>query len=742
MPRPFKPLPNVSEAKIVVNQMDPLLARGGIARKLAPDMEFKDLSSKIKATNRYLVLIQNRLERYLRANKPVHFWVYALLLMKRSTALRLVALRKLQPNWHREMKLGLVKGIMTRLNKDINELTTDLFIARDYVPKIKPDGSKSWRPVGVPSYPHRMYTYLLQSFIVMFVKGWLSPSQHGFIPERGVNTATSELTDLLENPKYKYAYEFDLKGAFPSIIIPEVVKVLKKIGFPPALVDLLERISVISIERVDLVSENKKGSLPEPKFDRQVKVLETVPSKFVAGDDLWSVDSVTRTDQLPEKYVSRDRIKLHMKYASESEEMEMLGLLDDDFAFVSRHAGKSSALLKSTTPPDASSFPVGSDLLSNTPLKTEVLMAHNKVLSNAPLEGPKLEIQGFPQGLGISPILFDIAFDYALIRNHFRSIDPEAVVVAYADDFVVFSPNRMDKEDIQSSKAMEDMGLVFNWDKSRMIKSDGLWLVDSIKFLGITFNFTSPESSTILVQGTPKSGVILDYDKGLTVDKFIERDNSLRRYASALNLDESPQELLDQWGMGLYPGASVPLDVIQGKSNISTEQAAALAGNFDPQGQSNREVAHWAKKIIETTKEAKSSIAPTSAPHGARHRLGVSKPLAGLRSRLKGLLINRLHGGSWEAKLEQPVDRSLSPKASVEGTSWIERIQNVCVKTPSLQNISHAAKLRVAARLDALSSRNRSLSIYNSTSYATKDLMGWMKRPSSLKLTRKGIRYD
>lgn len=369
-------------------------------------------------------------------------------------------------------------------------------------------------------------------------------------------------------------------------------------------------------------------------------------------------------------------------------------------------------------------------------------MAHNKVLSNAPLEGPKLEIQGFPQGLGISPILFDIAFDYALIRNHFKAIDPDAVVVAYADDFVVFSPNRMDKEDIQSSKAMTNMGLVFNWEKSRMIKSQGLWLVDSIKFLGITYHFTSPESSAILVQGTPRSGAILDYDKGLTVAKFIERDNSLRRFASALNLDESPQELLDQWGLGLYPGAAVPLDIIQGKSNLTTEQAAHLSGSFNPTGQSNKEVAHWAKKVIETTKEPKSDTAPTSAPAFARHKAGASKPLAGLRSRLKGLLINRLHGGSWEAKLDQPVDRSLSPKTSVEGTSWIERIQNLCVKTPSLSHISHSSKLRVAARLDALSSRNRSLSIYNSTSYATKDLMGWMKRPSSLKLTRKGIRYD
>jgi hypothetical protein len=119
MPRPFKPLPNVSEAKLATSVLDPLLERGGIARKLSPEMDFQQLSHKIKATNRYLWIIQNKLERFLRQNRIGHFWVYALLLMKRSNALRLVALRKLNPNWHREMKLGLVKGIMIRLRSAI-----------------------------------------------------------------------------------------------------------------------------------------------------------------------------------------------------------------------------------------------------------------------------------------------------------------------------------------------------------------------------------------------------------------------------------------------------------------------------------------------------------------------------------------------------------------------------------------------------------------------------------------------
>lgn len=152
MPRPFKALPNVSAVKISTNRLDPLLAAGGICRKLNPEMDFVQLSSKIKATNRYISIIQHRLERYLRANKHREFWVFALMLLKRSKSLRMVALRKLRPNWHRDFGLGLVKGLLRRLDSAIKNLKTELFIVRDYADKVKPDGSKTYRPIGAPAY--------------------------------------------------------------------------------------------------------------------------------------------------------------------------------------------------------------------------------------------------------------------------------------------------------------------------------------------------------------------------------------------------------------------------------------------------------------------------------------------------------------------------------------------------------------------------------------------------------------
>lgn len=593
------------------------------------------------------------------------------------------------------------------------------------MPKEKPDGTKSWRPIGAPAYPDRMLLYLLQSFVVMFAAGYISDRQHAYLPGRGVVSATDELSRLLEDPQYRYVREFDLKGAFPSVNIYPAIALLKEIGFPPAFADYILNMSITTVERVDLAPPKKKGKLPEPKFDRQVKVMETVPAKFVAGDDLWTVDSVTRTDQLPEKYVSRERIQLHMKYASESEEMEMLGLLDDDFAFVSRHAGTPKV-----SPPELSSLPVGS----------VGLKAHSKVLSIAPLEGPKTEIQGFPQGSGLSPILFDIVFERGIIR-HFKSLDPSCVVLAYADDFIVFSKKPL-PESFKSSKVMLDLGLTFNWEKSHEVKAHGVWLREMLKFLGITYHFPDPTSSRILVQGTPKSGAILDYDKELTIEKFIVRDGCLREFSRLFNLALTPQELLDQWGQGKKPGSLVPLDVIRGDKILDTEKAqdllttvTALTGGMTLEEFCNQD------KMEEVGTE---DTDVSSGPKGARHRKGVkslSRPLAGLQSRVKGLLVNRLHGGSWEAEVK-PADRSLKPDRKTNGGSWIERIRHVAVKTPTLRGISEAAMHRVAARLEAFSARNRSISIYNSTSYATVDMMKILRNPRSIRLVKGGLRYS
>lgn len=720
MPRPFKPLPNVSEAKLVTSSMDPLLARGGIAKRLAPDMDFSPYSSRIKAVNRYIWIIQNKLERFLRANRRAHFWVYALLLMKQSNALRMVALRKLNPNWHREYKLGLVKGILTRLREGITNLKTELFIVRDYVPKVKPDGSKSWRPVGAPSLPDRMLLYLWQSFFAMYIAGWISPSQHAYLPGRGVNTATAELEERLSNSKFGYVWEFDLKGAFPSVVIPEAVRCLTEIGFPPMISAYIEKMSTSTIERVDLANQDKvkeaKKDVPEFKFGRQVQVASEFqfqsPAQIKA---LQTTKLQAMANELMKQFM--------MNQGQPGPGVVITDFPEDhpDYNPLSQFDFKKvfSNPVPVTPRPDPIGISEFSDTLSSSThseLQTESLSTFAKTESDRGFID--LENKGFPQGSGLSPILFNIAFDYAALRNHFMKLHPSVRVLSYADDFIVFSEVDL-PELMNESNSMNKMGLIFSKEKSRPVRKDGVWLVSKLKYLGLTIGFPSPTSTTFTLQGTPRSGAILDYDKGLVIDQFVRRDESLRIFARKFNLDESPQELLDQWGRAERPGSLVPLDVIKGTRELTLEYLNETQDILDP------------------ARATKDKPGVTSAPKSARH--SSNRPLIGLQTRLKGLITNRLHGGSWEAEIS-PANRSLRPEAKTDGGSWIERIRNICIKTPTLSHISKSSMSRVAAMLESYSARNRSMSIYNSTSYATKDLLR-ITRGDDIKLTKRGIRY-
>jgi hypothetical protein len=564
MPRPFKPLPNVSELRVRPNMLDPLLAREGISRKLSPEMEFEEYSWRIKAANRYLDIMQSRLEKHLRSNELPQFWVLALLLMSKSVVIRSVALRKLNRNWHREFKFGLVKLLLKRLGTTIASVRTQLHIVRQYEDKIKPDGTLTYRPVGNPAYVDRMYTYMLQCFLVMFLGSYIDRGQHAYRPGKGVNTALKEVSECLKDSKYKYIWEFDLKGAFPSVNIIEVCKSLSKVGCPQPVVDVLEAMCITTVERVDLLPDDQVGLLPEPKFERQSDLLASLPSKFNTRDDLWSVESVGNTSELPKKYLERARFTAHLKY--ESEYSEAMELFDEDFAFVGRHAGAS--VPRDTHPAT----------LSSTPLGSEILLKHGKVMAaiGPKLPGPRLEIQGFPQGLGFSPVLFNFAFEVAARQSHFIKLHPSVKVVSYADDFLVFShvplPNIYKVSDVMSS-----FGLVINKEKSRAMKENGIWCVDKFKFLGTTF--VTVGDTVLEVVGTSRKNPSLVFDKMTLIEDFKKRDQVLRKVAKfLLPKDEyvSPQEMLNMWGLGAYPWRYLPLPVVQGDRDILDQELNAL----------------------------------------------------------------------------------------------------------------------------------------------------------------------
>lgn len=129
---------------------------------------------------------------------------------------------------------------------------------------------------------------------------------------------------------------------------------------------------------------------------------------------------------------------------------------------------------------------------------------------------------------------------------------------------------------------------------------------------------------------------------------------------------------------------------------------------------------------------------PTPAMSGSSASIVVEKfkrgePLNVFGSRIAGLLVNRMFSGSWI--IDQPsADRSLSSPVKTGGRSWVEFMQTLRFSRPWLKRYDPKVINSLALKLERRRLDVEKMSIYNSTSMATKDLLQLQKRPKFIKL--------
>lgn len=352
-----------------------------------------------------------RLEKLLRQQDGHGFWILALMLMDKSVVLRLVCLRKLDKNWFKRWSLSKVSSFLGYLNTMIQNLDVTSFIVRHYVPK----GEKGHRPIGSPSFPDRMFLYLWQCFFVMFFTAYISPHQHAYMPGKGTLTALSDIAEQISNPKWTNIWEFDLQGAFPSVRVSETCDELARRGVPHHIASLIKYMGLSTIERVDLSVMGRL--LEEPKFDVQ-SVLMNLDFKPQRGGGSAS--------RLMTGFIS--------KVTSNPEGIkERMARLFSDPTLALAHIGDKEALetMVRLSPKDV-------------PFTLDLVEAPVKLIKDLIRENPNhLVGKGFPQGSGLSPILFNFAFETMMNRVHFENkkylTQGDILVVSYADDFLLFS---------------------------------------------------------------------------------------------------------------------------------------------------------------------------------------------------------------------------------------------------------------------------------------------------------------
>jgi len=527
VPNPFKDLPNVKHAWIMPNILDPLLASYGFAKKFTPEMEFTRLSWRIRACNRYLRIMHYRLVKLLSKKDACGFWVLALSLMLKSKVLRIVALRKLEPNWHLTFKFGHAKLMIEQLDAVLEDMPTKLQIIRQYESKIKPDGTKTFRPIGNPHKVHRMYLYLWQSFFVLFLYSFIGKYQHGFLPGRGTTTAWQRLQRMIKLP---YVWEFDLAGAFPSVNITHTCRRLERLGTPSSIAKFVKDMSLQTIERIP----RSKQELPEIKTDLQ-EIAEL------------------GSDTHPERYSGGAGMFLQ-------------------FAALSGHQAQQTRIEKNLPTPTISP----NDLLADQVESLFGRLTYKTALIQSTLNSDAINptLVGFPQGSGLSPILFDFAFQDGIINHFIAKYGKDWSITAYADDFIVASKHNL-KNMFGSSDVLSSYNFSIALAKSRQLKSSGHWIVSSWKFLGTTYD-TVKDS----IIGTPRSGKVLQLDssKLKSIRFFQRRDAELSKFVESFPAyARSTQSVLDGYGRAEFPFNLIPSDVFERGVHLSSKILSAIA---------------------------------------------------------------------------------------------------------------------------------------------------------------------
>lgn len=228
-------LPNCSDFKIKLSELDFHLYSIGVKKRLTPKITIEAESRSKKNMNEYMEFQIRRLRKH-KAN-PRKFWKIADWLIRNSTVFRCSAIYHVFPNWHRKLPIWWIIRVNDKANKIIDDKDTNLDFKRVYIPK-----SETFRPLGVPKPEWRLYLHMLSNMLYIFVEDHILPSQHGYVPGKGTLTAWKDIFErkLVDKP---YIYEFDLKGFFDNIHVNKISKVLFDYNTPKAIVYRLENIN-------------------------------------------------------------------------------------------------------------------------------------------------------------------------------------------------------------------------------------------------------------------------------------------------------------------------------------------------------------------------------------------------------------------------------------------------------------------------------------------------------------------
>lgn len=187
-------IPSISHASIIYSGFLGKLLKFGVFVK-AKKVEFHGRDSKM---NRYLRKQIKRLKLLVATGQYEKFWLLWFRMMMRSVALGYLALHKVIPDWYKTLPRKEVKQIMKKFNKIRRDMKTDYTVREKEFPK--PNGKM--RTLSIPTKPWRLYLYLVNLGLHLFINPELNENQYGHRAGMGVMKCWT--TILRSVNKWKY----------------------------------------------------------------------------------------------------------------------------------------------------------------------------------------------------------------------------------------------------------------------------------------------------------------------------------------------------------------------------------------------------------------------------------------------------------------------------------------------------------------------------------------------------------
>jgi len=459
-------LPDVKTFAIKLGMMSALLLAFGIVKRMTNEISIERYRNG--KFNKYILHIYNSSLAHLQNGNQRKFWALWLTVVRRSNVYMILCLHLIDKNLYKTKTLREIENILKRVNKLRRKLKSDLEFRRVYIPKAS-SGSfaesdrHTFRPLGVPSLPWRIYLNMLEHVLVLSVQ--LNESQHGFRPNRGTLTAwKSMFSDVIDSENI---YEIDLRQCFPSISLLRLHHVMtKQYGVPYRVGLFFLRLNYATPEFKGELRCNETQSLLLRDFRYNAKLWKK-----------WLKHNPYIVQPSDRSRFEEDGDAL-VKLVNERS-LERLGIdptiLRNVFISWATHPRIQKDAVK-----DLASFLRGSPPISR--------------LVTSKIEF--LQYIGTIQGSPLSPYLSAIALSE--IEKHL----PKGVsVIMYADDMIFYGPNLrswLEKQDQVDAGwlMLEDdpnrlkdvlgkLGFTMHVEKSGWVKKNGIVLKPDLKFLGM-----------------------------------------------------------------------------------------------------------------------------------------------------------------------------------------------------------------------------------------------------------------